>query len=67
VVEFEPALAIFRAKQAESLALLDSLPGLDQRNRREATEFLGQFYTLIGRQDLLKRELVDKCRPSPTM
>jgi len=67
LAEFEPSLAIFRAKQAEALALIDSIPGLDQRNRREVSEYLGQFFTLLGRKDGLRRDLVDKCRKQPTM
>jgi hypothetical protein len=65
--ELEPALAIFRAKQAAAMALVDSVPGFDERNRRDVAAFLGQFFTLLGRQDALKRELVDKCRKQPTM
>jgi hypothetical protein len=67
IAELEPSLAILRAKRAEALALADSIPGLDQRNRRAVVEFLGQFFTLLGRQDALKRELVDKCKKQPTM
>jgi hypothetical protein len=59
--EYEQALAIFRARQAEALALVDSVPGLTQDSRRNAARFLGQFYTLLGRKDQLKRELVDRC------
>jgi hypothetical protein len=66
MAEFEPSLAVFRAKQAEALALLD-LPGLDQGNRRDAAQFLGEFFSLLGRPQALKRELVDKCKSQPLM
>jgi len=59
--EYEVALAVFRAKQAEVLALVDSVPGLTENSRREAAKYLGQFFTLIGQKDRLKRELVDRC------
>ena len=65
--EFEPSLAVFRAKQPEAMALVDSIPGFDQRDRREVSEFLGQFFALLGRKNALKGELVDKCRKQPTM
>ena len=66
MAEYEPSLAVFRAKQAEALALLD-LPGLDQGNRRDAAQFLGEFFSLLGRPQALKHELVDKCKSQPLM
>ena len=65
--EFEPSLAVFRARQPEAMALVDSIPGLDQRDRRDVSGFLGQFFALLGRKNALKEELVDKCRKQPTM
>jgi hypothetical protein len=60
---FGPTFAAFKAKEAESLALLDSLPDLRQRPRDEVRQFLARFYTTLGRPDQLKKEFVDKCKP----
>jgi hypothetical protein len=65
--EFEPTLAAFRAKQAEMLALIDSIPGLGDAKRRKAAEYLGEFFTIISRQDLVKRDLVDPCHDRPVL
>jgi hypothetical protein len=65
--EFEPTLAAFRAKQAELQAAVASTPGLDSDHRRKATEYLEEFFTTLGRNDVVKRELVDKCHTGPTM
>jgi hypothetical protein len=65
--EFEPTLDAFRAKQAEMQAAVASIPGLDSDHRRKATEYLEEFFTTLGRKDLAKRELVDKCKTGPTM
>ena len=64
---FEPSLAIFRAKQAEAMALVDSIPGFNERDRREVSAFLGEFFTTLGSTKALKRELVDRCRKQPAM
>ena len=65
--EYEVALAVFRAKQAEVLALIDSVPGLTEGSRRNAARYLGQFYSLLGDKNRLKRELIDKCVPKARM
>jgi hypothetical protein len=65
--EFEPTLDAFRAKQAELQAAVASVPGLDSDHRRKATEYLEEFFTTLGRTNLAKRELVDKCDTGPTM
>jgi len=67
LAELEPHLAVFRTTQADVLALIDAIPDLDKSRRNTARSFLNEFYSLLGRQDRLKRELVDKCRPAPTM
>jgi hypothetical protein len=64
--ELEPTLAAFRAKQAEMRALVDSIPGLDDAERRKAAEYLGEFFTVIGSKEHVKRELVDSCHDRPT-
>ena len=64
--EFEPTLAAFRGKQGEMQALLNSIPGLDDAERRKAAEYLGEFFTVIGSKELVKRELIDTCHDRPT-
>jgi hypothetical protein len=64
--EFEPTLAAFRAKRAEMLALVRSIPGLDDTRRQSAAEYLEEFFAVIGSKDLVKRELIDTCRDRPT-
>lgn len=65
--EFEPTLAAFRAKRAEMLTLVSSIPGLDDAERRKAAEYLEEFFTVIGSKDLVKRELIDTCHDRPTI
>ncbi|MGE5361185.1 MAG: hypothetical protein ACM3NQ_19380 [Bacteroidales bacterium] len=60
---FEPTFALFRAKRAESLALLDAQPELSESHRKQAKRFLEQFYATLERKDALKKEFVDKCNP----
>ncbi len=60
---FEPTFAVFRAKQAESLALFDSLPDLRPGPREDAKRFLGEFYTTLSRPEAMKKAFVDKCNP----
>jgi hypothetical protein len=60
---FEPTFAAFRAKEAESMALFDTLPGLRPLPRDDAKQFLARFYATLARKDALKKEFVDKCRP----
>jgi hypothetical protein len=58
---FEPTFELFRSKQAESMALFDSVPELREGQREVARHFLAEFYTTLNRKDALKREFVDKC------
>jgi hypothetical protein len=63
--EFEPTLAAFRGKQGEMQALVNSIPGLDDAEQRRAAEYLGEFFTVIGSKELVKRELIDTCHDRP--
>jgi hypothetical protein len=47
--------------KADLLALYDTLPGLNDRYRRDAKSYLEQFYRTIGSPALIKREIIDKC------
>jgi len=67
VEELEPILAEFRAKKNEVMALYDSLPDLDPEYRREARQYLEEFYSTITRSGLVKRAFVDGCSKRPTI
>ena len=59
--ELQPFLAEFRAKKVDVMALVDSVPGLDAGSRRQAKEYLEEFYSTIDEPGALKRRLVDAC------
>ena len=59
--QYEPVLAQFRAKKDATLALYDSLPDLDERSRRDAKDYLQDFYAIINNPDRVKRTLLDQC------
>jgi hypothetical protein len=59
--EMQPFLAAFRAKKADVMAVVDSVPGLDSGSRREAKEYLEEFYATIDRPGALKSQLVEGC------
>ena len=61
---FEPTFAAFRAKEAESMALVDSVPGLGQWHRNLVRQFLANFYATLGRKEALKKAFVDRCKPA---
>ena len=65
--QYAPYLDVFRAKQAEVMAAVDSQPGLDEQRRRTAKAFLDRFYVTLGRPGDVKKEFVDRCRAQPTM
>ena len=59
--DLEPLLGEMRQKQAEVLALYDTLPELDRDSRRDARDFLGQFYATIARPDRARKAFIDGC------
>jgi hypothetical protein len=65
--ELDAAAAPFRAKRAETMALLDSIRDLDATDRRDAKEYLEAFFRAIERPASIKRQFVDGCKPEPTM
>ena len=58
---FEPTFAAFRAKEAESMALVNSLPGLRPYYREQAAQFLTEFYRMLRSKEDLKKAFVDRC------
>ena len=67
VEEFEAAAAALRAKQADMLALVDSMADLDRDARTEAREYLESFFRSIEKPGAVKKQFVDGCKPAPTM
>jgi hypothetical protein len=63
--ELEQALAPFREKQAELLALPASLEalGLSENQRKDAEKYLREFFDLIGKPDRVKKTFVTGCTP----
>ena len=59
--ELEPVLERFRAKKADTLALYDSIPELKESNRKQARQYLEEFYSVIERKDRVKKVLIDGC------
>ena len=66
--EVDPVLDLFRAHKAEILALYDSLPELDSNYRREAKNYLEQFFRTLDRKGEVKSTFIDgQCSKKPTM
>jgi hypothetical protein len=59
--DLEPLLAEMRQKQADVLALYDTVPELDRDSRRYAREFLGQFYATLASPDRVRKAFLDHC------
>jgi hypothetical protein len=66
--EMQPILDLFRAKKDALYALYDSLPDLDKGYRREAHDYLDQFYRDLDRQGEVRSNFVSgRCTTKPTM
>jgi hypothetical protein len=65
--DMETAADAFRSKRAEMLTLLDSMHDLAPLARGEAKDFLEGFFRSIDKPQGLKKQLVDGCKPQPTM
>ncbi|MGE5359311.1 MAG: hypothetical protein ACM3NQ_09850 [Bacteroidales bacterium] len=59
----DPTFQLFKSKQAESMALVDSLPDLRPVVREQARRFLADFYATLDSKDGLKKAFVDGCNP----
>ncbi len=64
---FEPTFAAFRAKEAESMVLVNSVPGLGPFHRRQAVDFLSRFYATLRSKEALNREFIEHCKKSNTL
>jgi hypothetical protein len=67
VEDLEPALAPYRAKEAEVLAVYDSIPGLDPRYVKEAQGYLKEFFSLVKKPRDVKGTFVDACEGKPSV
>ena len=65
--ELEPFLATFRSKKAEVLALVDAIPDLKEGRRKDAREYLEDFFEVLENPRRAKREFVDKCKTGAGM
>ena len=59
--EWAPYFDRMRAAKTDLLALFDTVPGLNDRYRRDAKSYLEDFYRTIGSPALTKREIIDRC------
>jgi hypothetical protein len=65
--EFDAAAAPFRAKQADMLALVDSMRDLESATRREVKDYLEGFFRTIDKPASIKKQFVDGCKAEATM
>ena len=66
--ELEPVLELFRSKKAQILALYDTFPGLSDTYRREAKDYLNEFFRTLDRKGDVKRTFIDgQCSKKETM
>jgi len=66
--EVEATIAKFKEHQSEILALYDSVPEIDPNYRRDAKDYLEEFFRLLDRKGDVKRTFVDgQCSSKPTM
>jgi hypothetical protein len=65
--EFDAVAASFRDKQKPMLALLDSIDGLDRSVKSEMKDYLESFFKQIEKPESIKKQVVNGCKPQPTM
>lgn len=63
--EFIPSVQRFTSRKAEILALLDEVPALDDRDRRDAQEYLESFFPSVADPAGVKEAFVDRCLKKP--
>lgn len=54
-------LGYMAGKQPEIHAIVDGLTGLDDKNRREVTKYIDDFFDIAGDPRKIEKELVRKC------
>lgn len=63
--QLAPSVARFTARQAEILALTDEIPGLDERELRDAKEYLASFFPTVASPGGVKEAFIDRCLKKP--
>lgn len=61
VEDVQPFLAAFRARKADIMAMVDAVPDLDKRSRRDTKAYLEDFYRTLDHAGAVRSQLVDKC------
>jgi hypothetical protein len=59
--EFEPFFQKMLAVKAQTLALFDSIPGLDANYRKDSQSYLESFYQTISKPGDAKKAFIDEC------
>jgi hypothetical protein len=65
--DLDQIAAAFRARRTDMLDLVASMRDLAPLARGEAKEYLESFFRTIDKPQGLKKQLVDGCKPAPTM
>jgi len=60
--EFKAAFDIFQAKKPEIYALVESVPYLSRKSRRETLSYLDSFFNIISNDWSVKKYFLDACR-----
>jgi hypothetical protein len=60
--ELPQAVALFKQKKADILALIQNNPHLTDYMRDDAVDYIEDFYKIIESPDKLENEITDKCR-----
>jgi hypothetical protein len=67
VDDLEPQVAVYRAKEAEVLAVYDAVPGLDPRYAKDAQNYLKEFFNMVKKPRDVKSAFVDSCEGKPSV
>jgi hypothetical protein len=59
--ELAPFLETFNAKKDEVLALVDEIPDMKPERRKDARDYLNEFFSIVANPAKSKRALIDKC------
>lgn len=54
-------LAHVQGKRTDIYALVDSLAGLDEKNRRQVTGYLDDFFEIVANPELVEKRLIKEC------
>jgi len=59
--ELAPFLEAFNAKKDEVLALVDQVPDMKPERRKDARDYLNEFFSIVANPAKSKRALIDNC------